>query len=479
MAENEIQTRLTADDELSPKLRDAADSTKELGEQTRRAGDETRGTNEALGESTNKLGGMSDELGRTVASWASFAAVLGTVTAGLRDVAAAANAAVEAAQGVGQNIQGLATNVGGEVADEALKVINDVSLRSGFDVAGRNALIETIAAQTDVQPDLTPEQLRESIQNFALLQRSTGQGGRATFNLVRQAESTLGVDQRRAVDIASSLLNAGLDASAAEDLLQRAGETGGEDFLALVLAASSELDLNRAGRTLPTLVGALTQTDESGRLSPGLRSAGVTQEQNLPERLFALDAARQSGRISQAQFENLIGGTQNLRIVNPLLRADIEQGRALLSDADVIADIERQRESEFVRVSERARQRELREQVAEENSVLRELGESSSEVGTSLTERGAGSRVLGFIQSVLEHSSGGTPLGGHPGLGRDPTSLRHDARRLIGELDQVGFDTGGGGVTINLSVNFNEGWFVRGDPAVDDLSGPEGRTRGQ
>lgn len=179
---DEIKYRISADvDDAVRDTRRTSDELKKLGDETVHTGDKSRQAGQQIEGTTGRIGGLTESVKGMVASWISFTAIVRTIVGGLRDIADAARDALKAVVDLGKSIRGLSANIGGKLADEVVTDIDAISLASGFDVGGRNQLIEAIAAQTDVNPDLSRMELRRSAERLAKLQRATGVGGAAGY----------------------------------------------------------------------------------------------------------------------------------------------------------------------------------------------------------------------------------------------------------------------------------------------------------
>lgn len=290
---------------------------------------------------------------------------------------------------------------------------------------------------------------------------------------MQSLEANFGLTQQQAVDQAAVLLNSGLGAQTIQDLAEKAGPVGGQELFARLLAARGEVNLGRAGRSLPTLISALNRRDETGGLASDLTSVGITEDQTMTDRIDLLAAAVASGQISQGQFENAIGGAQNLRLFSPLARARGGQAMAeqALLTGTAVGEVEKLRQSEYVRIAERQQQRELRLKLAEEAGGGSAVVERIEDVNTGLQEQGWGSYVLGLgavmnnpayvgviaSETVQKQQMLDQP-GASPFVSRSPGG--------------VSGDWGGSGVVIN---NYGTTIHNGRDPLTTDLN--QGRPR--
>jgi len=458
---DQLKTKITVDaDDAVRDLNRTTAETREYADETTRAGDKTDQASTQIKRTGSSLRGLRDSVSGMVTSWLSFTAIVGTIVAGFREIAGSARDALKAVVDLGKNIRGLSANVGGKVADEVVSDINQISLTSGFDVGGRNELIAAIAAQTDVNPDLGRAELRKSAERLAQLQRATGVGGSTGFETVQSLEATFGLTQQQAVDQAAVLLNSGLGASTIQDLAEKAGPVGGQELFARLLAARGEVNLGRAGRSLPTLISALTRRGTDGELADELTGVGITEDQTITERIDLLGSLSGSGRITQGQFEQAIGGAQNLRLFAPLVRASARQdeARQALLTGTAVEETQKLRQSQFVQIAERQQQRELREKLAEENGAGAGLVEGFEDFQIELAERGRGSTARGALASLTG-----------PG-----TQNIRDTDALQASLDNVGVSPfGGQGQPPQIIVeNHYHGQVINGhDPNADLLRG--------
>jgi hypothetical protein len=464
-AARDTKTLGDAVDRTGDQARATARETRTLGDETATAGRRTGEAGETIEKTRGRLGGLGDSVKGMVGSWLSFTLIVSTIVAGFRDITSAARDALNAVVELGKNIRGLSANVGGKLADEVVTDINKISLASGFDVAGRNQLIEAIAAQTDVDPSLGRAQLRQSAARLAQLQRATGVGGEAGFDVVQSLQATFGLTQQQAVDQAAVLLNSGLEAQSIQDLAEKAGPVGGQELLARLLAARGEVNLGRAGRALPTIISALTRREADGSLAKSLAGVGISEDQTLVQRIDLLAEGTQSGRINQAQFEQAIGGAENLRLFAPLARARAGQAEAerALATGTAVQEIQKLRQSENVRIAERQQQRELRIKLAEEMGAASPATEGVEDFNTGVQEYGYGSWFLGIARTIGNPAVGAGELGAVVGQSVQSQSL----------LDEPGGGRGQGGHTTIINHN-NYGTTIHQgkDPYTSDLGRP-------
>jgi len=379
------------------------DTTEQTGRRSERAAESSSRLGRAVGGLTGSLGRAKDALLAMVAGWGSFLAISGIIIGVFRDITGAVTQARDAMQQLGNTIRGLAANIGGRNADRVVRQVSDAAVEFGFDIAGRNQLLGTIGALTDINPDLNPTQLRTAVTQFGQLQRATGVTGEQAVSVTRALQSTVGLGQQQAIDVAAVLLNAGLGAQTIVDVAERSGSASASDFLALAFEARSEGDINRIGRSLPSLIGALSQREEDGRLSENLRAAGARDDQTPFQRFRTIFGNFEAGAIDRGLFERATGGAQQARVVEVLGRAlpRVGRGRAALADAAVQAEIDRLVESEFVSFAERQNAQELRVRVAEErNRIAAGVGQAVGEAQTQVDELGGGSTSVGVLRSL-------------------------------------------------------------------------------
>jgi hypothetical protein len=231
---------------------------------------------------------------------------------------------------------------------------------------------------------------------------------------------------------------------------------GGQELLARLLAARGEVNLGRAGRALPTIISALTKRDEKGELAKELTGIGITEDQTLVQRIDLIDELQRSGKITQGQFEQAIGGAQNLRLFAPLARARDRQGEATQSllTGSAVDEIQKLRQSENVRIAERQQQRELRIKLAQEAGAGASATEVVEDVKTGLQEGGFGSYVLGLGRVVQNPGYAG--------------ALAAGAVQAQSELDPANA-AGGSNVTINNYINNGTQLINRQDPGTAGL----------
>ena len=251
---------------------------------------------------------------------------------------------------------------------------------------------------------MSTEQILESARNLALIQRGTGVGGAKGTRVTLSLQEYLDLSQDQAVDFVVTALNSGLDPEALQQVAERAGDVGGVDFISLMLASrGTGLDINRAGRSIPAVIQALTRTQEGGELAKDLQDIGIDDRMSLNQRIEFLLQVRREGRINEGQINRAIGGAQNKRFFGPFERAMhrnlVGAARDALLDPNAaentIAELEA---NDLVQAQERANQRELRRRLAIESNRMREAAETLSEGYTQMIEEDSGSAVSGFME---------------------------------------------------------------------------------
>ncbi len=372
---------------------DAADATREGG----KAADEA---NQSLTWKQRAIESLNGALGGMVTRWIGALAIGREIVRFFNDIADAARKAAAAVVSVGESTRGLTANVGASTAKAVFEGTTEIAGENRFNVQGRADLLAAVSALTDLREGLTQDQILEETRRLATLQRATGVGGADAARLLLSLQENLGLGGDQAVDFGAVALNSGLTADSLQQIVDRAGNVGGMDLVAALIAArGTGLDPNRASRSVPTLIAALTKNDASGNVDPLLASAGVTAEMPIIERLQKLLEARDAGRLNAGQFNEAIGGAEQLRTIAPLERVLqrnlIPQARAALTDAqaveNTIAELQR---NEFVRAQERQNVRELAAQVRRERSGLTAVGEELADFEASTQD------LPGIVQSL-------------------------------------------------------------------------------
>lgn len=366
--------------------------------------------------------------------------------------------AVDANAKLGESLRALSVNVGGERSARIFGQVTQIAADNSFSVQGRTQLLEAISTLTDLQPDLSDTDIGNAARTLADIQRNSGVGGRGAAQSLVSAQKNLGLNREQAAQALVALFTSGVTDQAVVDITQRAGNVGGLDALALILAGREEgLDVNSTGRAVSTLIGSLSARDSDGQLAERLRRIGVTDEQSFSQRFSRLVSQRESGGIGQADFENIIGGAENLRIVQPLARAvtsgAFERARGLLLANDTISKASRELDANpFVKAQERQNLRELTGQVNRERRSA--LGEDLSQIDADAE----GSVLLKALSPFAKITAGveavGRFLGFVPDLSVEQAEIN---RRRIKETSQSAIDE-----------QFN---FQRANAGTEDLLG--------
>jgi len=348
-------------DRTSKHNRDLSSTTRQAG----READRTTGDMDGLSRGTDRV---RDSIGQKIKGWLSFIALSGTIVTTVREITSFVKDQVKAVAELGKELRGLTANIGGKESAEVFRRVTDIAAENRFSVAGRQKLLEGVTSLTDARPGLTVNQIEAEAKRLATLQRATGVGGASAQQVLLSAQENLGLTSDQSVDFATAAINSGVTPEALDEIIQRGGNVGGLDAVAALIGArETGLNVSKAGRSIPSLIAALTRRTPDGQLADELTAVGITEEQSLIQRLQTIQQARAAGTISQGQFETSIGGAQNLRLVGPLLRAietgAFERSRQALLDPNAaentIAELQR---NPFVRAQERKNVRDLLEQ---------------------------------------------------------------------------------------------------------------------
>jgi hypothetical protein len=390
----------------------------------------------ASGQATGEIAAMTGAVEGLIARYTTFAAVGQTIIKTLTEIRDVAMSTVDAMQQLGEQQRALSVNLGGERAAGLSGQVTKIAAQNMFGVAGRNQLLEAVGAVTNRVPDMSDAQITEMARHLAVVQRTTGVGGRQGVDVLLGLQQNLGVSTERATDMAVTMLSAGMDAGAIAQITQRAGAAGGEDALALLMAGREEgLDVNKVGRQLPTLIQSLTARDQRGKLDRGLRRAGVTEEMDLVQRFEQIIGARDEGRISAGQFEQLIGGAQNLGVVEPLGRAlksgAFERARGELRD-DQAAEraVQAVQENPVVAAAERQAQRELMQQVRRERPSA--FGEAMQQAEHE------SDYFIGRVGAKVARGTAALVLGDRANVSHEDVNLREINRSVDQSLGDLG-----------------------------------------
>ncbi len=458
----EIKQRITIEsEEAEQRLRQVSQGEQELAGSTKGAGDAAERTTQQMSAKDRVLGSLAGNVKSMVAGWIAFSAIAGTVIGLLRDITSNAIEAAKAVAQIGASLRGLSANIGGQAAADVFQDVTEIAAENRFNVEGRAQLLEGVTAGTDIREGLSREQIGALTRNLAQLQRGTGVGGREGFLTIQSLGANLNLNDEQSVDVAAALLSRGVDASAVRDLAERGGNVGGIDVLALLLAAREQgLDVNRAGRALPTVIGALTRREESGELSQELQNLGLTEGQGFVESLEFLVQQRAAGKITEGQFSRAVGGEQNARIAVPLARVlatpgALDAAREALLDPQASEQlIEEITKNKFVRAQERQNVRELAAQVRRERSSLTPLGEELAEFDARHQDVPGVFRKLSFVGNLPSFIS--------------PDDPEQDAANSIGDI--LG---GGAPVTIIDNRTIIGTQFNNSDPTTEVLEPAE------
>jgi len=353
-----------------------------LGDTVERAGSQTKETGDKSERAADQLSGLQRMSKSAELAFAGLLSTGALIVKTLGDIEQRAEKAAAAIEKLGGASRGLAANVGGERSQGLVDVISGIAAENRLDTAGRDALVEFATSETDREPDLGNAELLQRVRDAATVQRATEIQGAELSGTLTSLRENIGIPDERLADVAVTLFNSGVKPRVVQELAARVGPIGGERFLALLLGARQKgLDLSTASEGLNVFTNALTATDSSGALDPALTAVGVTPEMDIVERLRRLGEARAAGLISDSEFRNLIGGTEALRVVAPLLRTAqsdaFEEAQAALRDPMAAERaIEEQRRNEFVRAQERANLRDLQKTIGRERSMLGGAGES-------------------------------------------------------------------------------------------------------
>ena len=414
------------------KLKKHTEATKELGDTTEKSGRKMSDTSRDANRLSNGLGALQGGISNVIGLWSKFVAGAAGAIAIMKELIDTAKRSADAIAQLGTQISGFSANVGGSRADRLIPTITSIAKEQNIGIQGREQLFEALTSETDVNTELTNQEIIDRAKGFAQLQRATGIGGTEAQNVTQGLRKRLGYSFDEAIDRSSTLLNSGFTASSLSKLVDRTAEVGGEEFLNLAYAARGELDLSTA--EFDPLISALTRQDANGGLAPELIAAGITKDQSLTQRVAAISQTAATGGIDQAGLRSAIGGAQNERLFNPLVRAlpGIGTASQALAAGTVEDQIASLTQSEYVSAAERARTRELRVRIAEEQSGLGGIGELYSEGVTELKEQGGGSAILGGLRRL-----GSGPLSGNADMDFIADLAR---RRRAREGGSQGFD---------------------------------------
>lgn len=373
MAE-EIRQRLVIEgDQAVALLERVAALEQRLAEST---GQATQAGNEAAdaGEKQRSaLDGVSGAVVGMVGRWLTWTAIASTVVKGFADVAEKAKEAAAAVAAAGSATRSLSASVGGREAAATYGDITRIAAEQGLSVGGRSEVLRAVAAMADLRPGMDRAGRAEFAQQFAELYRGTQVSGETGAQLLSAMHSNLGLNMQQSQDMAATLLTGGISGEAAKEIVEKGGDVGGVDLLALLYAARGQgIDINRLGRSIPMLAGTVTRRDASGQIAAELAAAGVAEGMQPVQAIAAIIGARQSGRISDPQFEAAIGGAENRRFFEPLARAlpgVAAAKRELLNPQALETVLSRMAENPLIAAEERANLRELRATVRKETSA--------------------------------------------------------------------------------------------------------------
>jgi len=368
----------------------------------RRAGRAMDNTTDAARRQGRGLGVAGEAVAGLQSRWLSFAAAGAGLITFMRELNETLDKQAESAREVGEILGGLSANIGGDLADDVLERVNKIALDRGLGLEGRKGLIEVLSASTDIDPNQDADTLGRTAERFADLQRGTGVGGAEAFGAVRALRANFGLDEQAAVNQAGVLFNAGLSPNIVEQLTERGAPVGGQDFLALLLAARGEVNLEKQGEAAQTLIEALTRRDQDGSLADELEAVGLTGDESLVERIQRIQSARSNDQISQAQFERAIGGAQRLRIFDPLTRAlpRLDETRASLETGTIEEEIERRLKSEFVQAQESENRRQLQDELTLERTGAQRPFQLLNAGLSGVKDEGGGSLLFGATRAT-------------------------------------------------------------------------------
>jgi hypothetical protein len=385
------------------KLAGATDVAAEAGKRQAKAADQGGFSMKALAQNiASTIGGMMG-----------FTSAAGGVVMWLKAMADAADEAFKSVAKLGNQMRALVNEVGAKQAGELKAGAEQIAKEMGTGVEGRTRLMQTAQEIAEKRPGQTTEQIMATMRSVATFEKATA--GKGDFSTLFALQKRLGLTEQQAVDTGTQLLNGPFEKDTLQQVLQKTGEApGGMDFMALLSASSKQgLDVGRAQRQIPSLMSAITTKDEHGRLGRELQMAGITDQTGLADRMRMLIEAKNSGKLTQSQFEKAIGGADSAAIfAGPMERALAAPGGLDAARADLTAPgaaaakIAEQQKSPEIRTAEELARQELRKQQAKETPAAASVGEKLGEARTRVAEQSFGSELLGYSTESVKQGVG-------------------------------------------------------------------------
>jgi hypothetical protein len=342
----------------------------------------------------------------------------------LRDITQNAERAKDALIKLGDVQGSFSTNVGGNRADALRKDINNIARDKKFGPEGRDALIQTATTATDLDPGLSNKRILNTVSETATLSRATGFDPKKAFEAANSMSANMNMSFNRAVDQAAVLGTSGFSAGSIKQIAERFGGLEGKDVTTMLMAARENMSPAGITEGLNTLRNAMTRRNDQGQLVQELRDLGLSGDQSFVEQIRTIRKGMKSGDINTADLEKL-GGTRAQGVLKAFTSAvpNLDEARRSLESTTAEDLVQKKRESEVVRASERASERELRTQLAREQSGMGGTAEKISEEQTQLQERGDGSLGLAVVKSSV---SGRSQMEGAP---RSAEALEDERQR--------------------------------------------------
>ena len=335
---------------------------------------------DAVSDAMKRIQGTGKDAGEALGKVASEAVSVGLGALGLAGglsgvitvITQLANVAVEARRALAdlaREERAGSANTGGKNMGEMQRGIDQISVEMGFDDQGRKQLGQAFSAATDAQPDMSQEDQIKTVRNLALLQRATGVGGEDGQKVMFAMQKQMKVSQEKAVDMASTLLNSGFEASNLNDVLNTGAD---QDMLALNLAIRREGVTKDMKRVIPSIMDRMNSKLPNGHLDPVLARVGITPEMPISQRIELLIKARDEGDINQGVFENTVGGTRNAFVVNAMKSAIQDGGFAKAQEelraGSAQGEVDKILQNPDIAVQEDVNRKSLRGKIAEEQA---------------------------------------------------------------------------------------------------------------